>query len=175
MLHQMVANKMKLPENPESLIGIGGGAAVDEAAGVKGLPDTAQICSCENVTKGDIVCRITEHGATTVNDLKKSTKACTGCGGCTPLVNDLLKLTLESMGHKVKKSLCEHFDFTRQELYDLIRIKGLKTFDDVSGMNLSQIKAPSRIPMTVSLPTFSVVVLIPSFRVLLAVRSLRQN
>lgn len=131
MLHQMVTNKMKLPENPESLIGIGGGAPVDEAAGVKGLPDTAQICSCENVTKGDIVCRITEHGATTVNDLKKSTKACTGCGGCTPLVNDLLKLTLESMGHKVKKSLCEHFDFTRQELYDLIRIKGLKSFDDV--------------------------------------------
>jgi nitrite reductase (NADH) large subunit len=131
MLHQMVANKMRLPENPESLIGIGGGAAIDEAAGVKGLPDTAQICSCENVTKGDIVCRITEHGATTVNDLKKSTKACTGCGGCTPLVNDLLKLTLESMGHKVKKSLCEHFDFTRQELYDLIRIKGLKTFDHV--------------------------------------------
>ena len=131
MLHQMVANKMKLPENPESLIGIGGGAALDESAGVKGLPDTAQICSCENVTKGDIVCRITEHGATTVNDLKKSTKACTGCGGCTPLVNDLLKLTLESMGHKVKKSLCEHFDYTRQELYDLIRIKSLKTYDDV--------------------------------------------
>lgn len=130
LLHQITANNMALPENPESLIGIGGQpGGADIPAGVRGLPESAQICSCENVTKGDIVCRITEHGATTLQDLKKSTKACTGCGGCTPLVQDLLKITLESMGHKVKKSLCEHFDFTRQELYDLIRIKNIKDYD----------------------------------------------
>lgn len=130
MLHQMVANKMPLPENPASLI-VGGGKASDEAAGVKGLPDTAQICSCENVTKGDIVNQVRECGAKSVDDLKKSTKACTGCGGCTPLVNDLLKITLESMGHTVKKTLCEHFDFTRQELFDIIRIRGIKSYDDL--------------------------------------------
>jgi nitrite reductase (NADH) large subunit len=131
ILHQMTANKMRLPDNPESLIGIGGGPALDEAAGIKGLPDSAQICSCENITKGDLVCRITEHGATSINDLKKSTKACTGCGGCTPLVQDLLKFTLESLGHKVKKSLCEHFDFTRQELYDIIKIKSIRSYDEL--------------------------------------------
>jgi nitrite reductase (NADH) large subunit len=134
MLHQMVANKMALPENPESLIGIGGGAAVDEGAGVKALPDTAQICSCENISKGDLVCQVKDHGATTLNDLKKSTKACTGCGGCTPLVQDLLKLTLESMGHTVKKTLCEHFNYTRQELYDIVRIKQIKTYDHLLNM-----------------------------------------
>lgn len=129
MLHQMVANKMPLPENPETLIVGGGGGKVDEAAGVKGLPDTAQICSCENITKGSLIHQVTECGARTIDDLKKSTKACTGCGGCTPLVNDLLKITLESLGHKVKKSLCEHFDYTRQELYDIIKVKGIKTYD----------------------------------------------
>ena len=130
ILHQITANKMTLPEHPETLIGIGGQpGGADTPAGVRGLPDSAQICSCENVTKADLVCRITEHGATTLPDLKKSTKACTGCGGCTPLVQDLLKVTLESMGHKVKKSLCEHFDFTRQELYDLIRIKSIKDYN----------------------------------------------
>ncbi len=131
MLHQMVANKMILPENPETLIGIGGGAKMDEAAGIKGLPDTAQICSCENISKGDIVKQVTECGATTVNDLKKSTKACTGCGGCTPMVTDILKLTLQSLGHKVKTSLCEHFDFSRQELYDIIKVKGIRHYEEL--------------------------------------------
>ena len=133
MLHQMVANKMSLPEHPETLIGIGGHGA-EEGAGVKALPDTAQICSCENISKGDLVCQIKDNGATTLNDLKKSTKACTGCGGCTPLVQDLLKLTLESMGHTVKKTLCEHFNYTRQELYDIIRVKQIKRYDHLLTM-----------------------------------------
>ncbi|HEY8934455.1 MAG TPA: nitrite reductase large subunit NirB [Cyclobacteriaceae bacterium] len=131
ILHQMVANKMPLPAEPESLIlGARGGKGEEDAgAGVKSLPDTAQICSCENITKGAIVAQVTECGARTIDDIKKSTKACTGCGGCTPMVNDILKITLESLGHTVKKSLCEHFDFTRQELYDIIKVKGIKSYD----------------------------------------------
>jgi nitrite reductase (NADH) large subunit len=130
ILHQMVVNKMPVPENPESLIGLGGKPA-ESGDGVKGLPDIAQICSCENVSKGDLACQIRENGATTLNDLKKATKACTGCGGCTPLVQDLLKITLESMGHKVKKTLCEHFEFSRQELYDIIKITGIKSYENL--------------------------------------------
>jgi nitrite reductase (NADH) large subunit len=131
MLHQMVINKMLLPEHPESLIIGNGSKAGSEAAGVKGLPDSAQICACENVSKGDIANQVTEHNAKTIDDIKKSTKACTGCAGCTPLVNDILKLTLESLGHKVKKTLCEHFDYSRQELYDIIKVKGIKTYEDL--------------------------------------------
>jgi nitrite reductase (NADH) large subunit len=131
LLHQMVVNKMPLPAQPESLIiGVPGGNQ-SEAAGIKGLPGSAQICACENVSKDDIVCAITEKGFKTINDIKKSTKACTGCGGCSPMVNDILKLTLESMGVKVKKSLCEHFDYTRQELYDIIKVKEFKSYDDI--------------------------------------------
>jgi nitrite reductase (NADH) large subunit len=130
LFHQMVINKMVLPEKPESLI-IGTPGAASEGAGVKALPGTAQICSCENVCKDDLVIQITEKGAKTVPELKKATKACTGCGGCTPMVNDILKITLESMGIKVKKSLCEHFDYTRQELYDIIRVKGIKHYEEL--------------------------------------------
>jgi nitrite reductase (NADH) large subunit len=129
IFHQMVVNKMLLPAQPESLIIGTGGKSEQEGAGVKSLPDSAQICSCENVSKGDLVCQVTDHGATTVDDLKKKTKACTGCGGCTPMVNDILKITLESLGHKVKKTLCEHFDYSRQELYDIIKVKGIRTYD----------------------------------------------
>jgi nitrite reductase (NADH) large subunit len=130
VLHQMTINKMAVPESPESLIGIGGKPA-SEADGVSALPDVAQICLCENVSKGDIACRVKEHGETTLNEIKKSTKACTGCGGCTPLVQDVVKLTLKSMGHKVKTTLCEHFDYSRQELYDIVKITDIKTFENL--------------------------------------------
>jgi nitrite reductase (NADH) large subunit len=131
LFHQMVINKMPLPQQPESLIFGKPGQSDSETGGVKGLPGTAQICSCENVTKDDLVTAITEKSSSTISDIKKTTKACTGCGGCSPMVNDILKLTLESMGVKVKKSLCEHFDYTRQELYDIIRIKNFKSFDEL--------------------------------------------
>ncbi|MCD9015776.1 nitrite reductase large subunit NirB [Parachryseolinea silvisoli] len=128
IFHQMVVNKIPLPAQPETLI-IGVPGKEDEGAGVKSLPDTAQICSCENITKGDLICQIKDKGARTIDDLKKTTKACTGCGGCTPLVNDVLKMTLESLGVVVKKTLCEHFAFTRQDLYDIIKVEGIRTYD----------------------------------------------
>jgi nitrite reductase (NADH) large subunit len=133
--HQMAINQLALPAKPESLI-IGSGDSAQAADGVKALPDTAMICACENVSKGDIVTAVKEKGASSVDHIKKATRACTGCGGCTAMVNDIVKYTLESLGHKVKKSLCEHFDYSRQELYDIIRIKGIRSFEgllEVSG------------------------------------------
>jgi nitrite reductase (NADH) large subunit len=128
LLHQMVMNKIALPDAPESLI-IGTASKSSEGAGIKDLPETAQICACENVTKGDLICQIVEKGVNSMEDLKKNTKACTGCGGCAPMVTDILKVTLEGFGQKVKKTLCEHFDYTRQELYDIIRATEVKDFD----------------------------------------------
>ena len=128
LFHQMVANQTLLPAQPESLI-LGVAAAGSSEGGIKALPDEAQICSCENVTKGAIVHQVTSCGVKTTDGIKSATKACTGCGGCTPMVNDLVKLTLESMGVKTKKTLCEHFDYSRQELYDFIRIMNIRDFD----------------------------------------------
>ncbi|MEJ1242003.1 nitrite reductase large subunit NirB [Chryseolinea sp. T2] len=128
--HQMALNQLALPPKPESLI-IGTGDKNNATDGVKALPDTAMICACENVSKGDIANAVREKGASSVDHIKKFTKACTGCGGCTSMVNDIVKYTLESLGHKVKKSLCEHFDYSRQELYDIISIKGIRTYDDL--------------------------------------------
>lgn len=128
LFHQMVANRMPLPQQPESLI-VGTKGVESADAGVKGLPGAAQICACENVSKDDLVRAVTENKCNTLSDLKKNTKACTGCGGCGPMVNDILKITLESMGVKVKKSLCEHFEYTRQELYDIIKVRQYQTYD----------------------------------------------
>lgn len=129
MLLQMVQNNMPLPPNPEDiLLGArdGKGPAI---GGIESLPDTAQVCSCENVSKGDICNAITEQGLSQVSEIKACTKAGTGCGGCLPMVNDLLKHQLKAMGKHVKNVLCEHFDYSRQELLDLVKVNGIKTYE----------------------------------------------
>ncbi len=132
MLLQTVQNRLMLPTDPATLI-VGGGSGSQPAIGngVESLPDSAQICSCEGITKGDLCKAIREGDLTDLTTVKKITKACTGCGGCTPMVADILKYELESSGRKVKRTLCEHFAYNRQELYDLIKVNSIRTFDQL--------------------------------------------
>lgn len=132
MLLQTVKNGTVLPPNPEDLmLGARGGKGEDAGMGVMSLPDDALICSCEAVTKGAICHEVSENGVTTMDAMKKCTKAGTGCGGCVPLVKDLIGGTMKAAGVYVRNTLCEHFDYTRQELYDLVKIHGLRTYNDV--------------------------------------------
>ncbi|HVS92050.1 MAG TPA: nitrite reductase large subunit NirB [Mucilaginibacter sp.] len=128
MLLQTVNNKIVLPPNPEDLILGSRGEAESEGAGVLSLPDDALICSCEAVTKAAI-CDAVNDGCTTVDGIKKCTKAGTGCGGCVPLVKDLIAGTMKANGQYIKNVVCEHFDYSRQELYDLVKINKLKSYD----------------------------------------------
>jgi nitrite reductase (NADH) large subunit len=132
MLLQTAKNKMQLPEDPATLIfGQRNVSAANEDTGALGLPDDALICSCESVTKGTICKLVSENGCENVEAIRKCTKAGTGCGGCIPLVKDLVHQTMKSQGKYIRNLLCEHFPYSRQELLDLIKMKELKTFDDV--------------------------------------------
>ncbi len=131
MLLQNTKNKTLLPADPEDLMLGARGGAEHASSGVLSLPDEALICSCEAVTKGGICHEIIENKVTTLDGIKKCTKAGTGCGGCVPMVKDLINETMKSQGVFVRNILCEHFDYTRQELFDLVKIKGYKTYDDV--------------------------------------------
>jgi nitrite reductase (NADH) large subunit len=95
-----------------------------------GLPDSATVCSCENVSKGAIVAAIRD-GVTDIAGIKSSTKACTGCGGCAALCKDVLNTELLAMGQVVNNHLCEHFSYSRQELYDIIRVRQHQDFEQV--------------------------------------------
>ena len=133
MWHQTVMNNMALPENPETLLfpaGAAGAGTQPAGAGLSALPDTAQVCSCNNVSKGGL-CSAIDAGCTTVGALKAKTKAGTSCGGCTPLVTQLLNAELKKRGVSVNTSMCEHFPYTRQQLFHLVRIGELRTFDAV--------------------------------------------
>lgn len=130
MLLQMVQNQIPLPPHPEDLI-LPQPTSSKPLFGVESLPDTAQICSCNNVSKGAICDAIREQKLMDVGSVKKCTQAGTGCGGCVPLVTDLLKGELKKAGIEVKNDLCEHFAYSRQELYHLIRTQKITTFDEL--------------------------------------------
>jgi len=91
------------------------------------------ICSCESVSKAAICQAVTEKGVETIEGMKKCTKAGTGCGGCIPLVKDLIAGTLKANGRYIRNLLCEHFDQSRQELLHLVRLHGVRTYDEVLG------------------------------------------
>lgn len=103
----------------------------DGAAGGDAMDDDCQICSCNNVTKGELCSSIKDKELLTLSDVKTCTKAGTGCGGCVPLVTSILHRELEAAGKTVNKHLCEHFPFTRQELFHIVKIKQLKTFEEL--------------------------------------------
>ncbi|AMO55787.1 nitrite reductase [Endozoicomonas montiporae] len=129
-LLQMVLNDIRPPANPAELILPPVDGQSSAGVGVAALPDTAQICSCFNVSKGDLVGAVAA-GCQGLSALKAETSAGTGCGGCAQLVKQVLDHELLQLGIEVKKDLCEHFPYSRQELYHLVRVGQLKTFAEV--------------------------------------------
>lgn len=128
-LLQMKLNDMPLPTHPDTLI-LPAHAGAKPTLGVDALPDSAQICSCFDVTKGRIA-EAVAAGCHTVAAIKAETKAGTGCGGCVPLITQVLNAELTRQGVEVKNHLCEHFAFSRQELFHLVKVGQLKTFEEV--------------------------------------------
>lgn len=127
-LLQYMLNAIELPESPEGLILPM--AADKPTLGVDALPDTATICSCHNVTKGDIIAAI-DCGAVDMGQVKSGTKAGSGCGGCAALVKSVADNEFEKLGVEVKKDICEHFAYSRRELFDIVSVEKIKTFDEL--------------------------------------------
>ena len=120
-LLQLVQNQITLPPHPEDLLVPPREGATAPLLGVDNLPDTAQICSCNNVSKADL-CNAIADGTTDLGNLKSCTKAVTGCGGCVPLVKDILTMELKKAGVEVKNHVCEHFEYSCQELFHLVKV-----------------------------------------------------
>ncbi len=129
-LLQYALNGIDLPEKPQSLILPSLDGAAAPTLGPDALPDEATICSCLNVTKGQICCSIDE-GATSVADVKDATKAASGCGGCAAMLKNLVDHELGKRGMEVNTDLCEHFAYTREELYHIIRVEGIRSFSEL--------------------------------------------
>ena len=132
-LLQMVLNALPLPEHPEDLI-LPARSGAAAGIGVDLLPESALICSCNGVSKGAI-CAAIADGCISLGSLKTKTKAATSCGGCGPLAKQILDAEMKKRGYRVNNHLCEHFAFSRQELFHLVRVNEMRTFEEVLQKN----------------------------------------
>ncbi|HSJ96054.1 MAG TPA: nitrite reductase large subunit NirB, partial [Myxococcota bacterium] len=89
----------------------------------------AQVCSCNQVTRGEIAAAIAAQQLTSVGGVKACTRAGTGCGGCLPAVARILEAELERAGQAVDRNLCEHFPYTRQELFWIVKLGRVAGYD----------------------------------------------
>ncbi len=124
-LIQFMKSGAVLPPSPEDLI-LGARGAEMELE----LSEMAQVCSCNNVSKGAIVAAV-KDGCVEIGSLKACTKAGTGCGGCIPLVMDILKSEFKKQGKQISRHLCEHFAYSRQELFQIVKVKQIYSFNEL--------------------------------------------
>jgi nitrite reductase (NADH) large subunit len=130
VLVQMSRGDMPTPEHPERLI-VPATDGKSVAVGVGALPGDATICSCNRVTKDSVCAAVAADGLTDVGAIKRATSAGTTCGGCVPLLTDILKDELRRAGATVDDSLCEHFAYTRQELFEIVRVGRIVSFSEL--------------------------------------------
>lgn len=124
----MVKNQKILDVSPSQFI-LGANKGDDE--GGDDLDDDTQICSCHNVTKGDVLNVVKDGTCKSIGDVKSCTKGGTGCGGCMPLVTSIFTEQMKAMGNEVKNHICPHFNYSRADLYNIISVKKLKTLPEV--------------------------------------------
>ncbi|WP_017026263.1 nitrite reductase large subunit NirB [Vibrio rumoiensis] len=120
-LLQCYLNKTPLPDHAAHLL-------FDTSMLSGEVADTALICSCHNVTKGDLITAI-HAGSHDLASLKSCTKAGSGCGGCSNMVKTVLDTELANMGMEVNNHICEHFEYSRQELFHLCQVEEIKDFE----------------------------------------------
>jgi len=104
-----------------------GGASADPMAAVAALPDDAEICGCNGVSKSDIVAAI-NTGASTLDAIKATTKASGSCGTCSGLVEQVLGVTLgDDFVIPAAASVCNCTDLTHEDVRVLIKSRELKS------------------------------------------------
>lgn len=130
ILLQTMRAGLPLPSDPAGLVLPASASSPSSGSALELLPESAPICSCNNVSKGAL-CRAIDNGATTLGALKTCTKAGTSCGGCSTLVGQVLTSELKRRGVAVTDHVCEHFPHSRQALYHLVRVGQIRDFAEL--------------------------------------------
>src|SRR5687767_6392547 len=105
--------------------------SADAGLDVAEMSDGATVCGCVGVTKGTIIAAIHERGVNTISQLKESTRACTGCGSCTSLCQDLLRAVAPDFEDEKKKVICACVPFAEDRLREILRSQRLKSVQEV--------------------------------------------
>lgn len=126
----------------ESLMGSGCcGGGGKKTTSVESMSNEEIVCGCNGVTKGTIVDVITNQGLTTVDEIKACTGATRSCGGCKPVVEQILQYVLgDGFKTAAKQGICGCTTMSRDEIVAEIKAKGLQTTKEV--MNVLEWSQP---------------------------------
>ncbi len=118
----------------------------DEKNRVMSLPDSAEICGCNGVSKGAIVAAIRAKKLFTLDEVRAHTKASSSCGSCTGLVEALLAATVggDYSAAPSKKPLCPCTEYTHEEVRKAILERQLKSIPEA--MRALEWKTPDGCP-----------------------------
>lgn len=123
------------PEARDTLIfgpNFAGGAPLDPMEAVAALPDEAEICGCNGISKGKILSAIDAEDLTDLEGVRACTKASSSCGTCTGLVESLLAFKLgDAFEKNAVKTICGCTDLGHDDVRRLIVAKQLKTIPAV--------------------------------------------
>ena len=121
----------QLPGDPSAYLAASGAEMPDTGD----IPDEVVVCSCSNVTSGELKCSISgecsDKPCRDIASLKAATEAGTQCGSCVPLMQKILASELAKSGIAVSSAMCEHFEMSRSELYAKVREHKLTSFEEV--------------------------------------------
>jgi nitrite reductase (NADH) large subunit len=112
-------------DDPATLLRPRASAAVDGP-----IDPSTPVCSCENVAAGTIL-EAVASGCSSLDDVAACTRAGTGCGGCAPVVADVLRQGLARRGASVSTALCSHFEQSRSELFEIVQVGGYSSYSEV--------------------------------------------
>jgi len=130
ILRPLAGSDVVLPESPGDLV-LPRRDGAPAGLGAAALPPTAQVCSCRDVSKAEICTAVRDGGCRDVAGVKACTGAGTVCGSCVGLVKDLVKDELAGLGVTMSTALCEHFDLSRAEMFEVVRVKGIRTWSQL--------------------------------------------
>jgi nitrite reductase (NADH) large subunit len=130
VLRPLAGSDVPIPGNPADLV-LPAREGTPVGIGASALPPTAQVCSCRDVSKAQICAAVTDGGCRDVAGVKACTGAGTVCGSCVGLVKDLVSTELDALGVTLSTALCEHFDLSRAEMFETVRVKGIRTWSSL--------------------------------------------
>jgi nitrite reductase (NADH) large subunit len=130
VLRPLAASDVPIPGNPADLV-LPPREGAPVGIGAAALPPAAQVCSCRDVSKAQICAAVTDGGCRDVAGVKACTGAGTVCGSCVGLVKDLVATELDALGVTLSNALCEHFDLSRAEMFEIVRVKGIRSWSSL--------------------------------------------
>lgn len=100
---------------------------------ISSMAQTSIVCNCNGITKKSIIEAVSAKGLETVEEVRSCTKASGTCGGCKPLVEELLfYIKSDDFHEKMEPStLCCCTNLTEEEIVEQIQIRGLRSIEDV--------------------------------------------